>query len=156
VGLRPPNLVCMDERAGSTSTLSRGLAGYLRAVAAAVGVPPEATSFEVSDTATAYLGLARRWSQRPADDLMLVWTERYGWMVAVETEPGKAPVVLAYFAGADIVPAPRAVARFVTDVVAGVLSDSSPPVFPAGAGRDDLAVRLAPYTESVPAAPPIV
>ncbi|WP_245617441.1 DUF6292 family protein [Amycolatopsis taiwanensis] len=42
-------------------------------------MPPEATSFEVSDTATAYLGLARRWSARPVDDLMLVWSERHGW-----------------------------------------------------------------------------
>lgn len=156
VGVWPHSLVCVDDPYGSTPTLSRGLAGYLRAVASAVGVPTEATSFEVSDTATAYLGLARRWPERPGDDLMLVWTERHGWTVAVETQPGEAPMVLAYFAGADIVPAPSAVARFVTDVVAGVPSDLSPPVFRSGARRHDLAARLAQYTESVPAAPPIL
>ncbi|WAL64658.1 DUF6292 family protein [Amycolatopsis cynarae] len=137
----------MDDRPGTapTPTLSRGLAGYLRAVAAAVGVPPEATSFEVSDTATAYLGLARRWSGRPGDDLMLVWSERHGWMVAVETEPGQAPVELAHFPGAEMVPDPTAVAGFVADVVTGRLSGASSPVLPARAGRQELAARLAQY-----------
>ncbi len=119
------------------------MAGYLREVAAAVGVPPEAATFEVSDTATAYLGLARRWFARPGDDLMLVWSEQHGWMVAVETSPAAEPVVLAYYPGTDIVPEPCAVARFVTDVVNGELTGSSPSVLPAG--RHELAQRLARY-----------
>lgn len=143
--LRLHTLVTMNDWSGSTPTLSRSLAGYLREVAAAVGVPPEAATFEVSDTATAYLGLARRWSARPADDLMLVWSEQHGWMVAVETEPRAAPMVLAYFAGTDIVPEPIAVARFVTDVVNGEVTGASPPALPAAAGRQELALRLARY-----------
>ncbi|SFQ32396.1 hypothetical protein SAMN05421810_106126 [Amycolatopsis arida] len=98
--------------------MARGLAAYVRTVAEAVGVPEEAVDFEVSDTATAYLGLARRWRNRPEHDLMLVWSERHGWSLAAETEPTQDPVVLAHF-GPDLVPAPAEVARFVTDVLAG-------------------------------------
>jgi hypothetical protein len=133
----------MDDGTDRTAALSRGLAGYLRAVAEAVGVPAEATSFEISDTATAYLGLTRRWRGRPGDDLMLIWSERQGWAVAVETIPGDAPIVVAYFAGKDVVPAPAVVARFVTDVVAGRRSGSPRPVF--SSERRELAGRLAEY-----------
>lgn len=133
----------MDERTDGTTTLSHGLAGYLRAVADAVGVPAEATSFEVSDTATAYLGLARRWPERPGEDLMLIWSEQHGWAVAVETIPGAAPMVVAYLAGAEVVPAPDVVARFVTDVIASRRSGSPRPVFPKE--RRELADRLAQY-----------
>jgi hypothetical protein len=121
------------------------LAGYLREVAAAVGVPSEAATFEVSDTATAYLGLARRWSARPGDDLMLVWSEQHGWMVAVETKPGAEPAVLAYFADTDIVPEPSAVARFVADVLKGKPTGSSSPIPTPGTGRHELALHLARY-----------
>ncbi|HKS48583.1 MAG TPA: DUF6292 family protein [Amycolatopsis sp.] len=135
----------MDDRPGSVPTVSRGLAGYVRAVADAVGVPAEATSFEISDTATAYLGLTRRWSARPGNDLMLVWSERHGWAVAVETDPGQDALVVAYLAGEGVVPEPAAVARFVTDVVTGRRSGSPRPVFPTTAGRHELAERLARY-----------
>jgi hypothetical protein len=133
----------MDERTNVTAILSHGLAGYLRAVADAVGVPAEATSFEVSDTATAYLGLARRWSERPGEDLMLIWSEQHGWSIAVETDPGATPMVVAYLAGAEVVPAPAVVARFVSDVIAGRRSGLARPVFPNE--RRDLAGRLAEY-----------
>ncbi len=134
----------MDDGTDRTAALSRGLAGYVRAVAEAVGVPTEATSFEISDTATAYLGLTRRRSERPGDDLMLIWSERQGWAVAVETMPEEEPMVVAYFAGMDVVPAPAVVARFVTDVVAGRRPGSPRPVFPSE--RHELARRLADYT----------
>lgn len=115
-------------------------------MADAVGVPADATWFEVSDTATAYVGLTTRWSGRSGDDLMLVWNEQSGWAVAVEPAPGDALVVLAYFAGTDVVPAPTAVARFVSDVVADGPPRSSAPVFSAQVGRPELAARLAEYS----------
>ncbi len=143
---RRRSLGTVNESLGSTSALSRGLAGYVRAVAHAVGVPAEATWFEVSDTVTAYLGLTTRWSGRSGDDLMLVWSEQQGWAVTVEPAPGDAPVVLAYFAGTDIVPPPTAVARFVNDVLAGGPPSSPSPVFPAQPERHELAARLAEYS----------
>ncbi|ONI77810.1 hypothetical protein ALI144C_30705 [Actinosynnema sp. ALI-1.44] len=96
--------------------MSLGLAGYLRAVADAVGVPDEGTTFEISDTATAYLALARRWPARPGRDLMLVWSERTGWAVSVETDPGEAPITIARLHG-DPLSKPGTVARFVVDAI---------------------------------------
>jgi len=43
----------MDTHPETTRTLGQGLAGYVRAVAAEVGVPTEGTGYEVSDTVTA-------------------------------------------------------------------------------------------------------
>jgi hypothetical protein len=128
-----------------TPVLRQGLAGYVRAVAAAVDVPVEGATFEVSDTATAYLALACRWPQRPSQDLMLVWDERNGWMVAVETGPAEEPLVVAYLRGDDVVPEPRVVASFVTDVIAGGRANGPSPVFPTAQGRHGLAQRLARY-----------
>jgi hypothetical protein len=104
--------------------VSLGLAGYLRAVAEAIGVPSEGTTFEISDTATAYLALAREWPGRPGRDLMLLWSERSGWTVSVETDPGEQPMVVARMGGRDLVPEPKVVAEFVT---AAVARDSSEP-----------------------------
>lgn len=128
----------------STADLRPGLAGYLRAVAAEVGVPSDGTSYEISDTATAYLALARRWSRRPGHDLMLEWGERDGWALAVETAPADAVEVVAYLGGDDVVPPPSEVARFVTAVIAGAEFARESPEFD-GDDRHALASRLARY-----------
>jgi len=109
--------------------LSLGLAGYLRAVAEAIGVPSEGTTFEISDTATAYLALARQWPGRPGRDLMLVWSERTGWTVSVETDPGEQPMVVARLGGRDPAPEPKVVADFVSEAVT---RDSSVAAGPPG------------------------
>ena len=138
------SMLGLDQTDG-TATLRRGLAGYIRAVAATVRVPPEATGFEISDTATAYLGLTERWVMRPGRDLMLIWTERQGWSVAVETDPTELPVVVGYLGGDDVVPDPYTVSRFVTGVVSGRRAPVSCPLFSVGNNRDDLAQRLDRY-----------
>jgi hypothetical protein len=113
---RDPAQGADDRRAAADVALVSGLSGYIRAVADAIDVPVEATDFEVSDTATAYLGLALRSAHHPDHDLMLVWSERHGWVLAVETTPAERPAVLAYL-GADLVPEPATVARFVTNAL---------------------------------------
>ncbi len=118
--------------------ISLGLARYVRAVAEEVGVPPEGTEFEVSDTATAYLGL-----EGPGRDLMLLWTEQRGWSIAVETDPTEKPLVIAHL-GLPLVPPPDAVARFVDDVLAGK-PGSPEPEFGVTHDRRRLANRLAEY-----------
>ncbi|GAA1966781.1 DUF6292 family protein [Amycolatopsis minnesotensis] len=128
----------------STAALRPGLAGYLRAVAVAVGVPSDGTSYEISDTATAYLALARRWPRRPGHDLMLEWGERTGWALAVETAPAETAEVLAYLGGGDVVPPPEEVARFVTAVIAGAEFTRDRPAFDHH-DRHALAGRLAHY-----------
>jgi hypothetical protein len=134
----------MQDAPDNQWTLHHGLAGYLRAVATAVGVPSEGTDFEISDTATAYLGLARRSTEWPDQDLMLVWSERRGWSVAVETDPVEAPVVLAHLDVDDVAPEPKVVAAFVVDVVAGRYSAAQDTV-PVTPTRQDLARMLKRY-----------
>ncbi|MEV5721970.1 DUF6292 family protein [Amycolatopsis mediterranei] len=110
-------------------------------------VPGESTTVEISDTATAYLGLPRRWLDRPDHDVMLVWSERRGWSLAVETEPAEDPVVIARHGGDDLVPSPGAVARFVADA-AGHHTGKEGPVPVTVATRTSLAERLRPYLPS--------
>jgi hypothetical protein len=135
----------MNSPTDSTPALRQGLAGYLRAVADEIGVPSEGTSFEVSDTATAYLALTRRWHERADQDLMLIWSEGNGWVLAVETDPAEPALIVDYLGGEDPVPEPHQVARFVVDVVSGQRHRGDPPVFPIVDTRHDLAERLAHY-----------
>jgi len=135
----------MEHPEPDTRTLERRLGGYVRAVAAALGVPDESTTVEISDTATAYLGLSRRWPDRPDQDVMLVWSELRGWSLAVETDPADAPVVIARHGGDDLVPAPGTVARFVADAVAGHHTGRESPGPATAATRTSLAERLKPY-----------
>jgi hypothetical protein len=137
----------MEHAEPDTRTLERGLGEYVRAVAAAVGVPDESTTLEISDTATAYLGLPRRWRDRPDHDVMLVWSERRGWSLAVETDPAEPAVVLAYQGGGNLVPAPDAVARFVADTAAGHHTARERPGPVTAATRRSLAEQLRPYLE---------
>ncbi|WP_216214318.1 DUF6292 family protein [Amycolatopsis aidingensis] len=130
----------------TAASLHRGLAGYLRAVAGALAVPAEATSFEISDTVSAYLGLARRWNRRPERDLMLVWNERYGWALAVEPESGEPGTVLSYLPDEQVVPGPATVARFVTEVLDGHRTAEPSPGRRPAITRTNLAEQLARYT----------
>lgn len=106
------------ESPGSGRALGRSLAGYIRQVAAAVGVPAEGTSYEESDTTTAYIGLPNRVLAHPAHDLMLVWDVRLGWRVETEPAPGETSCELGRLQG-DPMPSPAAVAAFVAATVAG-------------------------------------
>ncbi|GLZ41950.1 DUF6292 family protein [Actinokineospora sp. NBRC 105648] len=120
------------------AVLGRALGRYVRAVAEAVGVPVEGTSFEVTDTATAYLALSRRRPERPDQDLMLVWNERQGWAVSVEVA---SPVVLARLDG-DVVAAPRTVAEFVSTSIARGGPHRTLVAVPPPANRLHLAERM--------------
>jgi hypothetical protein len=121
--------------------LSSRLAVYVQHVAAAIGVPADATGHEVTDTATAYLALDERSPAHPNHDLMLVWDERLGWYIAVETTPTEPPEVVAYLTG-DAVPTPTTVARFVTDTTNGHSPSRIRPVLPH-AERATLANNMA-------------
>ncbi|GHF63248.1 hypothetical protein FHX82_003034 [Amycolatopsis bartoniae] len=134
----------MDRQTDATHSLGQGLAGYLRAIATALDLPEQGTSFEISDTATAYIAL-RRGARRPGEDLMLVWSESSGWALAVETDPRETPEVLAHLGGDDAVPAPERVARFVRDVLADRWDTRARPVFAVSGNRPALAESLAPY-----------
>jgi hypothetical protein len=135
-------LVELTQAADTDHALACGLAGYLRAVARTAGVGAEATTSEVSDTATAYLALDQRSSIAPDRDLMLTWSERDGWRIAVETDPDEPPIVLAGL-GDDILPTPHTVAQFVTDLLAN--DQASCPHSRHISTRRDLSARLSRY-----------
>ncbi|QFZ24382.1 hypothetical protein EKG83_20510 [Saccharothrix syringae] len=122
--------------------MALALGDYVRAVADALGVPPEGTTHEVTDTVTAYVALSCRAPEHPDRDLMLVWTERRGWELSVETGPAERPIVLAR-RGGDVVPGPEAVARFVAESVAGGRSERAALPSPVDrVDRADLVERL--------------
>ncbi|WIX82887.1 DUF6292 family protein [Amycolatopsis carbonis] len=98
--------------------LEPALAEYTRQVAEQIGVPADAVTYEVTDTATAYLGLTRRTTDLPRRDLMLVWDERHGWYIAIEPRGNDQPPVISHL-GIQIAPPPATVARFVADVLHG-------------------------------------
>jgi hypothetical protein len=100
------------------SLTARGLSRYVLAVAASLRVPRHALHHEVSELSSAYLALHRRSPRYPDLDLMLLWDERHGWSVALETAPADGPVVLAYLGG-DVLAEADEVHRFVEDVIAG-------------------------------------
>ncbi|EHR52238.1 hypothetical protein SacmaDRAFT_4043 [Saccharomonospora marina XMU15] len=136
-----------DSSHDSTVALARGLGGYIRAVAAAIGLPAEGTSFEISDTATGYLGLAARWSAHPDRDLMLNWSERRGWRIAVETAPNEPQQVIAQFVD-ELLPAPAEVAAFVANALRGAEQGSQAVVNFHLVDRQTLAHRLEKYAGS--------
>jgi hypothetical protein len=140
---RNPEQRADDRRAAVDIALVSGLSGYIRAVAGALDVTIEATDFEVSDTATAYLGLAVQSAHHPHHDLMLVWNEWHGWALAAETTPAEQPAVLAYL-GADLVPEPATVARFVRDAIGDFPEGERMPPSIA-VDRHDVGARLARY-----------
>ncbi|HEY0501522.1 MAG TPA: DUF6292 family protein [Kutzneria sp.] len=129
-----------DVREDVTRALTLGLNGYLRAVAVAVGESAAGTSCEVSDTATAYIGLTARGPR----DLMLVWSERDGWSVLVETDPTESPIVISRLGGDDPAPPPWVVSRFVSDTLADAPSHPQDRAYHRQ-DRRHLADRLAAY-----------
>lgn len=131
--------------ADGTPTLARALADYVRAVAEAVGVPGEGTTWEVTDTATAYLALGCRSAAHPDRDAMLVWSSAQGWVISIETTPAEPPIVLARSTG-DPVPAPGAVARFVTESLARRGDRRALAVLAPPADWSELAERMARHT----------
>ena len=134
------SMLGLDDGPLGSPVLLHALATYVRQVAAVLGVPADAVAYEVSDTATAYLGLTTRSDGYPSRDLMLVWDERLGWRVAVETAPDEAPLVIGHHDG-DTVPTPAAVAVFVASVVAGRHTNRVRPVQPRS-DRVTLARRM--------------
>ncbi|WP_370961640.1 DUF6292 family protein [Amycolatopsis sp. cg9] len=121
--------------------LRSGLTGYLAAVSAAVGVGAESCTVDLDDPASAYVALDLRLPGHPGRDTALLWDERHGWALAMETHSGEDLLVLAYL-GDELVPAPARVRGFVAAIRAagGASGEAVPPDL--GADRGDLPARL--------------
>jgi hypothetical protein len=104
-------------------------------------VPGDATWCDVSDAASAYLGLPDLAPGKAGDTLMLLWDLHNGWTLEVD-DPLASSAVLASLGG-DVAARPHVVSAFVHAVIEGRTWTSSPL-----AGRDErpsLTVLLADY-----------
>ncbi|WP_051773022.1 DUF6292 family protein [Saccharothrix sp. NRRL B-16314] len=122
-----------------------GLRGYVRLVTEEVGLSGEC-SYVHADPAAAYLALDGRLPGFPDRDVALLWDEDGGWSVAVETHSGEDLIVCAYF-GADILPPPAAVARWVRGLLRGERRPTSRPGKRKVHG--DLVRLVAPYATAL-------
>lgn len=129
---------------------ARGLRRYVGLVAEAIGVGSEASILQFDDPVSVYLALDRCVAAHPDRDVALLWDELHGWALAVELD-GADVRVLGYLDG-ELLPEPRAVARFVEracrDEGIGV------PEPPSHRAEPDLAGRLADYAERIHVALP--
>lgn len=134
-------------------TLERaGLAGYVRAVARALGVPSSGTACESETRCAAYIALPRRGAGHPGRDLMAEWSARNGWAVVLEETPQARAEPVARL-GPDLVPAPRVVAGFVGEVLTGRRTGGNGAAESAEGDRGRLRELLVPY--ALIALPPI-
>jgi len=104
--------VAVDPGIDTEREFERGLRGYLDAVATAVGVGAESYTMDLDTPVSAYVAVDRSLSRFPGRDVALLWDEREGWSVAVETHSGEDLIVVARFGG-TVIPDPRTVARFL-------------------------------------------
>ncbi|SDF45065.1 hypothetical protein SAMN05216553_101698 [Lentzea fradiae] len=134
-----------EKTSEGTHLLTSALDRYVRQVAGVLGVPVEGVSFEVTDTATAYIALGDRAAAFPGRDVMLVWSATQGWAVSIETEPGEPLIALGRLSG-DVVQAPERVVSFVAESLARCEAQPSPVVRPPSMGWSDLAECMDHYT----------
>jgi hypothetical protein len=119
----------------------QGLRSYVHRVAEGLGVGLEGVWSELADEAAAYVALDEQLPSRPGRNVALVWDDRRGWAVAVETRSGEDLLMVAWY-GPELLPAPQDVVRFTQDVLAGRASESAPPAVRTAA-RKRVRVRLA-------------
>ena len=126
----------------------RGLRRYVGLVTEDLGYTGHAFHVQTEAPVGAYLPLDERMPAFPDRDVALLWDERHGWCGAIETASGDDLIVVSYL-GTDVLPAPRVVARFATELIAGSgPGQAEPPAFRTLDAQDDLAARLARYAPS--------
>jgi Family of unknown function (DUF6292) len=130
----------------SQLSFARGLRGYTAAVAAEMGVGLESCVIDTSAPASAYVALDVRLTRCPEHELAMLWDERFGWSVAMETSSGEDLTVLAYRAG-DLLPDPAEVGAFLRAVLAddGSVGQPMPPNLATAIEHTDMAPHLREY-----------
>jgi hypothetical protein len=125
----------------------RALRGYLRAVADELGVGLESATIDHATPVSAYLAIDTRLPRYPDRDVALLWDEKHGWAIAIETHSSEDLIVLAYLGGPTIAPAPRKIARFVDALHGGdrTFCGAAPPAIRSAGSLDDLATQLLAY-----------
>lgn len=121
------------------------LRAYVHTVAAAWRIGPEYCVLDVESPAWAYVALDWTLPRYPDRDLALLWDERTGWSVAIETHSSEDLIVVACPTDSAVVPPPSRVRRFVDQLTAhgGWAGRREPAVWRAAGRHDELAVRMA-------------
>jgi Family of unknown function (DUF6292) len=126
---------------------ARGLRRYVRLVAEACGVGPDGFFLELDRPLRAYLAVDGRLPRFPTRDVALCWHEEHGWAAGIEAHSGRDLVLLTYL-GVDVLPAPRIVAQFLTELFAEQFpGQPNPPELRRVTDTDDLLDRLASYAQ---------
>ncbi|NUT99587.1 MAG: STAS domain-containing protein [Saccharothrix sp.] len=126
----------MDVDVDFDDTTARELRRYVERIGDALDLSGECWCCDAAPPATAYLALEGRLPSHPDRDVALVWDERQGWSVAVETGCGEDLLVVAGLSG--LVPRPEVVARFAARLLRG-----QPPADPEpGCAGPSLLARL--------------
>ncbi|ONI80107.1 hypothetical protein ALI22I_42550 [Saccharothrix sp. ALI-22-I] len=112
-----------------------GLRGYVRLVAEALDLTGDCWYVSSERPATTYLAVEGALPGFPDRDVALLWDEESGWSAAVETHSGEDLIVQARF-GAQILPSPRAVARWVRGLYRGERRAKSRYGVPERQGKD--------------------
>lgn len=127
------------------SAPTRWLRRYARLVERSLNLGAGGHMVSLEPPVSLYLPLDDRLGRFPDRDVALVWDECDGWAAGVESRTGEALVVLAHLAS-DLLPAPRAVVRFVEQFYADELSGQPEPrPFRAVDDADDLPLRLSSF-----------
>ena len=89
------------------------LRGYLATVASGLDVGLESCTLDIDAPVSAYLAVDHKVPAYPERDVALLWDERGGWSIAVETHSGEDLIVLAAMDTAEVAPPAEQVAEFV-------------------------------------------
>ncbi|QFU88151.1 DUF6292 family protein [Amycolatopsis sp. YIM 10] len=130
---------------------TRALRAYTAAVGSACGAGPESCTVDTGTPASAYVALDGRLPRFPDRDVALIWDERHGWALAVETHSAEDLLVLGYL-GRDPLARPAEVARYAARALAGKPGRAEPPWLREAGDHDRLTDRLRPYVTSLLAA----
>lgn len=123
----------------------RGLRRYARQVSRALGLHGECSYVQAEDVASAYIALDGQLTRFPGRDVALLWNEKHGWSVGIETHSGEDLVVVDYL-GQNLLPAPEKVAAWARSLFrAGCNTDGKGrrPEIPELKDGDNVRHRLA-------------
>jgi hypothetical protein len=124
--------------------LVRALGGYVTAVAAEWRIGPEFCVVDAEEPAWAYIALDWRLPRYPGRDLALLWDERTGWSMAIETNSGEDLIVVAGLSHDTVIAPPSGVRQSADHLVerGGWIQRQDPPYHRAPGRHDDLADQM--------------
>ncbi|MGW7534957.1 DUF6292 family protein [Amycolatopsis sp. NPDC054798] len=121
-----------------------GMSAYLDAVSAAAGVGPESCTMDLDAPVSAYVALDGQLAAHPGRDTALVWDERHGWSLTIETHSGEDLIVVDCLGG-ELVPSPSRVRDFVRSVRSRTERTTPPAPPDLSRERTELITRLFGY-----------